>query len=134
VQGDASGGTNNLQAKQKLLAQWGRAIATAEIVSHIGVKGTLLMDVRFLTALKYANELGKVIKVELPMAPPSGDVEKDAKVRNVYGMLTAVTIRVTLKNDSIRAEGEMLLEATRGEAEQKVFAVSSDIFKDEQDK
>lgn len=109
--------------------EWARVVATASVMSNIGAQGSLQLNMRLITALSLIQHIGTVVSVDLPVSPPVEST--DTQTHKLYGMLREVGVRIILKTNGLAAHGSATIEATRAEAEQQAFCVTSGIFADE---
>ena len=107
-------------------------VARAELLSQLGVQGSLLIKTRFLPAIDFAKHMGEIVKIKLPIA--AGDLYDSLKTKTVYGMLRTAKISIILSPTGLTANGAVTVVAVRNEQEQAVFARESGLFKDEQGK
>jgi hypothetical protein len=107
-----------------------KAIATASVLHNIGAQGSLQLRMRLLPAIQLYDYIGRVICVQLPTSPPEESEEQET--RALYGMLRDVSIDIILQNKGISVSGNATIVATRAQAEQDEFCVTSGIFTDEQ--
>lgn len=105
-------------------------VAKAELLSQLGVQGSLLIRTRLLPAIDFATHMGEVVKIKLPIA--AGDLYDSLITKTVYGMLRTAKISIILSPTGLTANGSVTIVAVRGEQEQAVFARKSGLFKDEQ--
>ena len=109
--------------------EWAKVIATASVLSNLGAQGSLQLNMRLVTALSLIQYIGTVVSVDLPVSPPAEST--NVETHKLYGMLREVGVRIILKTDGLVAHGSATLEATRADAEQQAFCVTSGIFADE---
>lgn len=105
-------------------AKYAAKIAAAEAAATIGAEGSISLTMRAPALLKYLDSLGKVVSVELP------DSVGDSSTTKFYGMLYRASLRITLEQESLRAEGTITLTAVRDKATQAAFSANPEIFAD----